>query len=62
MDKPLEEIFEDFLKKETDNLDPEGLNMLILCNNNEKIDFNKKYCTNFKHSKTLKSKISKSFK
>jgi len=62
MDKPLEEIFEDFLKKETDNLDPEGLNMLYLCDNNEKIEFNKKYCTNVKHSKTLKSKVSKSFK
>ena len=62
MDKPLEEIFEDFLKKETDNLDPEGLNMLILCDNNEKIELNKKYYTNFKHTKSLKSKVSKSFK
>lgn len=62
IDKPLEEIFENFLKKETDNLDPEGLNMLILCDNNEKIEFNTKYCTNIKHSKTIKSKVSKSFK
>ena len=62
MDKPLEETFEHFLIKETDNLDPEGLNMLILCDNNEKIEFNKNYYTNAKNSKKLKSKVSKSFK
>ena len=60
MNKPLEELFEDFLKKETDNLDPEGLNMLVLCDNNEKIEFNKRYCTNAKMKK-LKTKVSKSF-
>ena len=62
MDKPLEELFEDFIKKETDNLDPEGLNMLILCDNDEKIEFNKKYYTNSKNLKKIKSKVSKSFK
>ena len=62
MDKPLEETFEDFIKKETDNLDPEGLEMLILCGNNEKIEFNKKYYTNAKNFKKLKSKSTKSYK
>lgn len=62
MDKPLEETFEDFIKKETDNLDPEGLDMLILCDNNEKIEFNKKYYTNAKNFKKLKSKSTRSYK
>ena len=62
MDKPLEETFEDFIKKETDNLDPEGLDMLILCGNNEKIEFNKKYYTNAKNFKKLKSKSTRSYK
>ena len=42
-DKPIEEMFLDFSKKETDNLDPEGLDMLLLKNNKEKIIFNPIY-------------------
>ena len=61
MDKPLEEKFEDFLKNETDNLDPEGLNMLILCDNNERMEFNKEYYTNEKYSTKLKSKKSNNY-
>ena len=62
MDKPLEETFEDFFIKETDNLDPEGLDMLILCDNNEKIEVNKKYYTSENSSKKLKSKKSRKIK
>ena len=58
-EKPLEETFEDFFIKETDNLDPEGLDMLILSDNNEKIEFNKKYCTSQNILKKLKSKKSR---
>ena len=58
-EKPLEEIFEDFFIKETDNLDPEGLEMLFLSENNEKIEFNKKYYTSESTPKKLKSKKSK---
>jgi len=58
-DKPLEETFEDFFIKETDNLDPEGLDMLILCENNEKIEFNKKYYSSESKLKKFKSKKSK---
>ena len=61
MDIPLEEIFEQFFKKVTDNLDPEGLNMFILCENNEKIEFNQKYYIETKNLKKLKSKVSKKF-
>ena len=33
-EKPIEEMFLDFIEKETDNLDPEGLEMLRIPNNN----------------------------
>ena len=36
-------MFVDFMKKETDNLNPEGLDLLLLENNNEKIVFNENY-------------------
>ena len=42
-DKPIEEMFYDFFKNETDKLDPEGLDMLKLCKNNTKIVFNEIY-------------------
>ncbi len=42
-DKPIEDLFLDFMDKETDNLEPEGLDMLILCNNNNAIKFNPIY-------------------
>ena len=42
-DKPIEEMFVDFFKNETDGLNPEGLDMLKLCNNDTKIVFNETY-------------------
>ena len=36
-------MFVDFMEKETDNLNPEGLDLLLLENNNEKIVFNENY-------------------
>ena len=42
-DKPIEEMFSDFMDNITDNLDPEGLDLLKLSNNNEKIVFNSIY-------------------
>ena len=42
-DKPIEEMFFDFIWNETDNLNPEGLDFLVLKNNNEKIALNKDY-------------------
>jgi hypothetical protein len=39
-EKPIEEMFLDFMSKETDNLDPEGLDMLQLCENDTKIILN----------------------
>ena len=39
-DKPIEEMFLDFIQNETDNLNPEGLDILLLSNRNEKISFN----------------------
>ena len=39
-DKPLEDIFLEFFKKVTDNLNPEGLDLLILTENNTKIILN----------------------
>ena len=46
-DKTIEEMFLDFMKNETDNLLPDGLDMLLLTNNKEKIIFNLKYCRNY---------------
>ena len=48
-DKPIEEMFIDFFKKETDNLNPEGLDLLILSDNNTKINFNQIYYTSKKN-------------
>ena len=48
-DKPIEEMFIDFFKKETDNLNPEGLDLLILSDNNTKINFNQIYFTSKKN-------------
>ena len=45
-DKPIEEMFVHFFKNETDSLNPEGLDMLKLCNNNTKIVFNEIYFKN----------------
>ena len=42
-DKPIEEMFSDFMDNKTDNLDPEGLDMLSLSYNKEKIIFNPLY-------------------
>ena len=42
-DKPIEEMFYDFIENETDNLNPEGLDFLILSENNTKIIFNDIY-------------------
>ena len=43
-------MFIDFFKKETDNLNPEGLDLLILSDNNTKINFNQIYFTSKKIS------------
>ena len=48
-DKPIEEMFLDFFKKETDNLNPEGLDLLILSENKTKINFNQIYFTSTKY-------------
>ena len=40
-EKPLEEMFLDFLQNETDNLDPEGLEMIRLTNDNTTMYINK---------------------
>ena len=45
-DKPIEEMFSDFITKETDNLNPERLDFLLLKNNRKKIEFNKIYKKN----------------
>ena len=39
-DKPIEEMILDFMQNETDNLDPEGLDMLMLTNNDKTIIIN----------------------
>ena len=39
-EKPIEDMFIDFMENETDNLDPEGLDMLLLINNDTKIILN----------------------
>ena len=44
-EKPIEEMFYDFIKNETDNLDPEGLDFLILSEDKTKLSFNTKYYT-----------------
>jgi hypothetical protein len=42
-DKPIEEMFSDFMDNKTNNLDPEGLDIFNLSNNNEKIILNPIY-------------------
>ena len=42
-EKPIEEMFDYFMNNETDNLSPEGLDFLLLTNNDTKIIFNKIY-------------------
>ena len=49
-DKPIEEIFFDFMNNETDSLNPEGLDLLILDNNSEKIVLNQIYLHKTKNS------------
>ena len=44
-DKSIEGMFLDFLTNETDNLNPVGLDLLILCDNKTKIKFNPIYFT-----------------
>ena len=45
-EKPIEQIIADFMESETDNLNPEGLDLLILENNNKKISINPIYYSN----------------
>ena len=45
-DKPVEELFYNFIKNETDNLNPEGLDFLLLNYDKTKISFNDIYLTN----------------
>ena len=42
-DKPIEEMFSEFMNNKADNLDPEDLDLLNLSNNNENIIFNPIY-------------------
>ena len=42
-DKPIEEMYADFMENETDNLNPEGLDMLLLKNNDTEIVLNSLY-------------------
>ena len=42
-EKPIEEMFDYFMNNETDNLSPEGLDFLLLTNNDTKIIFNEIY-------------------
>ena len=44
-DKPVEEMFYNFFENETDNLNPEGLDFLLLTDNQTKIIFNDIYLT-----------------
>ena len=48
-EKPIEEMFIDFFEKETDNLNPEGLDLLTLSNRKTKINFNQIYFTSKKN-------------
>ena len=42
-EKPIEQLLDDFMENETDSLNPAGLDLLILENNNEKISINPIY-------------------
>ena len=48
-DKPVEDMFYNFIENETDNLNPEGLDLLLLVDNKTKIIFNNIYCTKSKY-------------
>ena len=50
-EKPIEEMFSDFMLKVTDNLNPEGLDLLILEKNNTKLIFNPIFLQETKNSK-----------
>ena len=45
-EKPIEEMFNSFIKNETDNLNPESLDLLLLTNQKTKIIFNSIYLSN----------------
>ena len=49
-EKHIEQKFSDFMEKETDNLNPEGLDLLVLHNNKKTIEFNKEYLSKEKKS------------
>ena len=51
--KPIEEMFLDFVKKETDALNPEGLDFLLLKNNGKKLILNPIYVQNHKKDKFI---------
>ena len=53
-EKPIEQILADFMDNETDSLNPEGLDLLVLTNNSEKIDFNQAFISNMKKSNFFK--------
>ena len=48
-DTPVEDMFYNFIQNETDNLNPEGLDFLLLTNNKTKIIFNDIYLTKNKY-------------
>ena len=49
VEKPIEEMFLEYMEKETDNLDPEGLDMLKLTNDNLTLVLNPKLKTENKN-------------
>ena len=55
-DKPIEEMFADFMKNQTDSLNPEGLDLLVLTNNSETIAFNQAYISIIKKSNQFNGK------
>ena len=50
---PIEDMFLDFIENKTDNLDPEGLDMLLYDYYNEEIYFNPIYYNNYKYNNNL---------
>ena len=55
-EKPIEQMLTDFMENETDNLNPEGLDLLILENNDEKISINPIY---YSKEKKLDNQVQK---
>ena len=53
LDPVIEEMFFDFMNNETDSLNPEGLDILVLKNNSEKIALNEAYLSKTKKSSCL---------